>query len=592
MCGILGGINYQNNDKIISWMQSSLPLMSDRGPDSLKYKVFNNFALGATRLRIFDNSEIADQPYFDRINSNIIVFNGAILNYKSLRKELLSEGVIFDSSSDTEVLLKAYSSWGLKRTLSKIRGMFAFAIYDIKNNIIVIARDHFGIKPLFFLQDKNSLAFSSTIKPLLLFPCYNIEVNKEVIPEQFAFQCIKPPNTIYKNIFSIMPGHYSVINILKNEKVKTKSFWKISDCLNDDNFSKLTNFDDMIKEVVISSWQGDRRKGLQLSGGLDSSLIAAISRENFSNSINTFSIIFEDKNKISFKKSEEKYMNFVNSKFNLKPNYFLFEDNQVSTILRDAIITYEMPLYSANSVLQFLHAKFIKNETELLLTGEGADDIFLGYYNNVEDDLSSVLKMYITKDHLNSLFGKDGFQKAINSRYEIWSDSLYKSLSAEKKLIILTVQTILHGLLARHDKMYMSNGIEGRPVYCDLDILKYALNTDVKNIFKKGLGKILLRQIAKKYFDSTFIYRKKQWLSGSVSDWCANYDIWGKLIKSIDLDIISEYINPMVFNQINNLDDNVNEKWLYNNLTILFSTLNFSTWHSTFIENDFRKFLV
>ena len=105
-------------------------------------------------------------------------------------------------------------------------------------------------------------------------------------------------------------------------------------------------------------------------------------------------------------------MKIVNSKFNLTPNYFLFEDAQVTKILRDTIITYEMPLYSANSVLQFLHAKFIKNETELLLTGEGADDIFLGYYKNVESDLSAVLQMYVTRDYLNNLFGKNGFDEA------------------------------------------------------------------------------------------------------------------------------------------------------------------------------------
>ena len=140
----------------------------------------------------------------------------------------------------------------------------------------------------------------------------------------------------------------------------------ISDCLEDNNFNKLTDFESVLNDTIVSSWQGDRRKGLQLSGGLDSSLIAAVSRQNFSNPINTYSIIFEDKNKISFKKSEEKYMKIVNSKFNLTPNYFLFEDAQVTKILRDTI-TYEMPLYSANSALQFLHAKFIKNETELLL---------------------------------------------------------------------------------------------------------------------------------------------------------------------------------------------------------------------------------
>ena len=469
--------------------------------------------------------------------------------------------------------------------------MFAFAIFDIKKKIIIIARDHFGIKPLFFLQDNNSFAFSSTMKPLLLFPSYKIEVNKEVIPEQFAFQCIKPPNTIYKNIYSFMPGHYSVIDLSKKEKIKSKSFWNISDCLEDNNFNKLTDFESVLNETIVSSWQGDRRKGLQLSGGLDSSLIAAVSRQNFSNPINTYSIIFEDKNKISFKKSEEKYMKIVNSKFNLTPNYFLFEDAQVTKILRDTIITYEMPLYSANSVLQFLHAKFIKNETELLLTGEGADDIFLGYYKNVESDLSAVLQMYVTRDYLNNLFGKNGFDEAAYSRNQIWSNSLYKSISVEKKLIILTVQTILHGLLARHDRMYMSNGIEGRPVFCDLDILKYALNTEAKNIFSKGVGKILLRQTAKKYFNSSFINRKKQWLSGSVSDWCANNDIWGHLIKSINVNIISEYMNPMMFKKIINLDDNMDEKWLHNNLTILFSTLNFCTWHNTFIENDFRKFL-
>ena len=592
MCGILGGINYLKNDLLRNWIKNTLPLMADRGPDATGHKEINGFFFGATRLRIFDNSQKADQPYFDEQNNNYIVFNGAILNYKTLKKELLISGIKFQSSSDTEVVLKAYAYWGLEKTLAMLRGMFAFAILDIKKNIVILARDHFGIKPLFFLQDEKSLAFSSTIKPLLLLPDYRARVNKQFLPEQFAFQCIKPPNTIYKNIYSFLPGQYAIINLLKKEKIKPHFFWKVSDCLESNALDKSVSFEELLNQVIISSWQGDRRKGLQLSGGLDSSLIAAVSRKGFQSPINTYSIIFENKKKISFKKSEEEYMKLVNSKFDLTSHFFLFEDRQVAPILRSAILAYEMPLYSANSVLQHLHAKELKNQTELLLTGEGADDIFLGYYNNIDKQLSSVLKMYIGEKGIESLFGKEGAHNAIHSRKEIWEDTIYKSLSFEKRLIILTVQTILHGLLARHDRMYMSNGIEGRPVYCDLDILNYALNTNTKNIFFNGVGKILLKKTAEKYFDHSFIYRKKQWLSGPVSNWCADYDIWGKYIKSIDMEIVSEYMNPTLFNEVMRLDDNNKNKWLNKKLKIIFSTLNFCTWHNTFIENDFRKFLI
>jgi len=588
MCGIIGGVNFNIPKKmsVSEWIDRGLMLLKNRGPDSQGKFILDNCGIGGTRLRIFDNSSNADQPFFSQNKRYTIIYNGALLNYLDLKKKLEKTGKKFYTNSDTEVLIECISEWGLKKSIKIFRGMFAFAIVDSLKKEIILARDKFGIRPLYFYKNKNIFIFSSLIKTLLLHPETTRKVNKKVLPEFFGFQNIVPPNTIFKDIYSLNPGSFMKIPLRKNSRKIRHQYWKPEDFFSKRNNKKL-NFFKLLCENTKKSWLGDRNKGLQLSGGVDSSLICAISQslEEIKKK-NTFSIIFNDKkNKISQAKSEKRYIDYVTKKFRLSTNYFEVKNEEISKVLDEAIYANEMPLYSANSAIQYLHGKKLKNKVHILLNGEGADDFFLGYFDQrkIKDDLDSGIQMYLNKPHINSLFGKTGYEKSIKARRNIWKSLTNKKINYKKKIIILTVKTVLHGLLSRHDKMYMENSIEGRPVFCDDKIFDSCLQMKTDEIHKYNTSKIKLKKISENFYHKKFIYRKKQWLAGPIADWISNEKIWGKYLKQINFKILKKYFNTQIFFEILNLNNK--NKWSGKNLALIFSILNFDRWHKLYIEN-------
>ncbi|MEQ8603724.1 MAG: asparagine synthase (glutamine-hydrolyzing) [Marivibrio sp.] len=589
MCGIVGGVCLLGDPSgLRPWLTKAVSLLKPRGPESDGQFFEAQLALGATRLRIFDVSEEADQPYRSEDGRYTMVFNGAILNFKELKRALEGEGISFRTNSDTEVALAAIVKWGVKRALLEFEGMFAIALYDAFEKRLLLCRDKFGIKPLFYHHNDRFFGFSSEIKPLLAHPSVPRQVESSVVPEFFAFQTVMPPYTMFRDIFALTPGALMEVDVEAGRVVGHSRYWKPED----EAGLGAANVDDLADAVTHSlriAWRSDRDAGLQLSGGVDSSLLLALSYARLRrDSVQNFSVVFdESRNHFANARSEEPYIRRAAETFGAPVDCVEFPESDISDALPEAIWRHEAPLYSANSVLQMLHAKHLRDRVQVLIGGEGADDVFLGYFDGVALDGSAdqALKRYLGSEELTRLFGEGGASQATARRMELLTGERLRGLSASQRATVLTVETVLHGLLARHDRMFMGHGIEGRPPYCTASLLRVRFGLPDAAVHDGRIGKVALKEVARRYFPDDFVYRKKQWLSGQVADWCAQDRIWGKYIRGAAASAVAHLLNPEIVERTRELPDDAT-KWSGKKLALQFAFTNFSLWHEIFIEND------
>ena len=269
MCGIVGIISKDNKEIKIKEITSYL---THRGPDNIG--IFecskNNIFLGHTRLSIIDVNPISNQPFHDTSNNFIIIFNGEIYNYHKLRKELINLGFSFKTNSDTEVIINAYKKWGVD-CVSKMRGMFAFCIYDKIKNCIFLARDRLGIKPLFYFKNKDYFLFSSEIKPILKSGFCDNALSDKSINQFFSYGSVQQPDTIFENIRFLEPGNCLVIE--KDLKIKKWNYYRIEDQIinyNTKNFEENVLFlRHKLEEVTKLHMTSDVEVGAFLSAGVD-----------------------------------------------------------------------------------------------------------------------------------------------------------------------------------------------------------------------------------------------------------------------------------------------------------------------------------
>ena len=277
MCGIVGEYifnkNYNNHN-----IELLLDQIKTRGPDYSGFIVNQCISLGHSRLSIIDLSASSNQPFEDKDAQLTMVYNGCIYNYKELREDLVKKGYVFKTVGDTEVVLKSYQEWGYD-CLKKFEGDFALAVWDNRNKKLFLARDRFGVKPLYFSNNKNFFRFGSSLQSIIAKKDINLELDNQSLHMHFSLHSVVPaPNTIFKNIKKVPPGHYLVIG--PDQKILTNAYWKLdsssqSELITDENEAK-----EQIKNLLLNAIQkrisaSDIDVGVLLSGGLDSSLIVA-----------------------------------------------------------------------------------------------------------------------------------------------------------------------------------------------------------------------------------------------------------------------------------------------------------------------------
>ncbi len=531
MCGFVGVVNLKKNisgeKQVIIDMNQKL---SKRGPDECGYYVEDNVLLGHKRLIVIDpNGGKQPMTYQYEGNTYTLVYNGQLYNTKELRKELEQNGFTLESHSDTEVLLKSYIHFK-EEIVQKLNGIFSFAIWDTKNKSLFMARDHFGVKPLYYSFVNGNLVFASEIKSILEFPEIEAKIDKQGICELFG---IGPAHTAgttaFKNINELKPANYIVYN---ENGIYVSQYWKLKSEPHTDNLDKTCEkvrylLEDSIRRQLVS----DVPLCTFLSGGLDSSIItlyaANYCKENGLPPLNTYSVDYIDNDKNFVKtdfqpNSDNYYIDLMSNKLNTNHHTIMLDTPELAKSLEDAMIARDMPGMADVDSSLLLFCKNVKDEATVTLTGECADEIFGGYPWFFREDAlrSGTFPWSIAiseRQHLlnPAISEKLDLQEYIDYRYheslskvEILEDDT-KETAEKRKISHLTLNWFMQTLLDRSDKMGMYNGFEIRVPFCDYRLAEYVWNIPWEMKALNGREKGLLRYIMKDVLPSEVVDRKK-----------------------------------------------------------------------------------
>ena len=529
MCGILGIINYKENimdrKPILEKMLKKLE-KRDAGKDGIYLDT--NAIFGYKGLNSDDKNIKQPMSYKYNDTTYTIVYNGRLYNADELKNFLENKGFEFETYSDTEVLLKAFVYYG-KDVCKYLNGIFGFGIWNNKERELYLARDHFGIKPLYYTINNGNFIFSSEIKAILEYPDVEAKLDLNGVGELFG---IGPAHTSgktpFKNIFEVEPAQFIVLNY--NEFYR-KEYWKLETKYHADDLDTTC---DKIRNLIIDSTErqlvSDKSLGVLLSGGLDSSIITAIASEHYKQKgevLDTFSVDYKDNDK-NFVKSEFQpntdnyYIDIMTKKFGTNHTKIMLDTPELYDSLKDAMIARDFPgMADVDSSYLLLFQK-LKEYKTVALSGECSDEIFGGYpwYFKEESLNSNTFPWSTALDERqkllnNNISRKINIKEYVNERY---NDSLKKvevleedskETKLHRKLIYLTSNWFMTTLLDRTDRMCMYNGFEVRVPFCDYRIVEYAWNIPWEMKAYKGREKGLLRKAMEGYLPDEIIYRKK-----------------------------------------------------------------------------------
>lgn len=373
MCGIVGIINRDNRSVYRNIVLEMIAALKHRGPDGTDFYFNKNIGLGHTRLKIIDLSEKGKQPICNEDKTIWLTANGEIYNYKSMKDELEKKGHIFRSNTDIEVIVHSYEEWGIY-CLDKINGMFAFALYDQKNEKVFLVRDRLGIKPLFYYKDDKRIIFASEIKAILV----NRDVQRKIDIKSFhnylSLNYVTAPYTLFKNIFQLLPGYY--LEIHNNHMIK-KRYWDISFVENNEKRKErewLDEFDDLLFQSVKRRLMSDVPFGAFLSGGMDSSSIVYYMTQILLNKVKTFSIGFEEKSY-----NELNDANLVSNYLNCDHYSEIVTPEIDESFLKKIVWHSEEPTADSSIIPMFYLSHMARNKVTMVLSGDGGDEILAGY---------------------------------------------------------------------------------------------------------------------------------------------------------------------------------------------------------------------
>ena len=555
MCGFVGFVDKAKNKKNI--IREMANLIKHRGPDSDGYYCDANVALGFRRLSIIDLNN-GSQPIYNEDNTKVIVFNGEIYNYQELREELVKKGHHFKTKTDTEVLLHGYEEYK-EKLLLKLRGMFAFVIYDTNSKELFAARDFYGIKPFYYYKNDDEFLFSSEIKSFLAHPNFKKELNKEMLEDYLTFQYSVGEDTFFKNVYKLRPGHY-----LKYKKghLEIKKYYELK--FESDNTKTLEEWEKGIREhlndSILAHKISDVEVGSFLSSGVDSSLIATLSDVD-----KTFTVGFENKNysEIDYAKDLSKKIKTNNiSKVITKDEYF------------DAIpkIMYQMdePLADPSCIALYFVANLASQNLKVALSGEGADEIFGGYniYSEpytwawyykipfpVRKLIGNFASLFKHKRGINFLirrgqkleeryvgnafiFNNKEVKKILaykpyHNNYQRLTKPYYQKVRKNDDVVKMQYIDfnfwLIGDILLKADKMSMANSLEVRVPYLDRVLIDYARHIPTKFKVDKNTTKKAFRKVANEVLEDKVSNKKKLGFPVPIRNWIKEDDIYNKI---------------------------------------------------------------
>ncbi|KKU80515.1 MAG: Asparagine synthetase [Parcubacteria group bacterium GW2011_GWA1_47_8] len=521
MCGIIGitGNNVQNIDA------SNIPLMlaslSKRGPDDHGTLAFPSCLLGQTRLSIVDLSG-GHQPMKDAKRDMAITFNGEIYNYRELKKDLEAKGYVFSTHSDTEVILKMYQEHG-EGCLHYLDGMFAFAIWDNEKKLLFMARDRFGKKPFYYAFDQdNNLIFASEIKAIFASGKIQGIIDPQAIDNYLALMYIPPHKTVYKNIFTLAPAECATYH---NGTLTKKKYWELSyapiNISYDDAKEKVRQ---LLTASVKKRMVADVEIGSFLSGGVDSTLVTLLAQSFSKTPIKTFSVGYQNYiNELPFALEASKRIG--------TDHYPLQAKNDMTENLRVVMACFDEPHADSSDFPQYLVSKLAASKVKVALSGDGADELFMGYGWYTRHRHLSYRAHFFEKLLLDPF---QGYVRNISiwsarERKRLWgknskyvNEFLSPEIAGSKlppiaKINLFDLTTYLPGqLLTKADRMGMMNSLEVRSPFLDHHLTEFAFNLPQEDW---KTGKKILKDLLQEIMPLEFVNRKKQGFGAPVKMW-------------------------------------------------------------------------
>jgi asparagine synthase (glutamine-hydrolysing) len=375
MCGICGKLNFEPSADIDAGMLSSmLDSMSHRGPDDEGLHIASNLGLGHRRLSIIDLNT-GHQPLSNEDGTVWIVFNGEIYNYRELRSFLLGKGHVFKTQTDTEVIIHLYEELGPK-CLERLRGMFAFAIWDAKSHTLFVARDRLGIKPLYYYLDHRFLSFASEIKALLTDPDVKREIAPGIIDRFLTFFYLPGEETLFQGVRKLLPGHYLIV---KNGHAEIKEYWDLEFCKNEGLSQREAERQllELLGETVDIHMIADVPVGVLLSGGVDSTAMLSFAVERTDKKISSYTVGFSGTEVAD----ERPYARVAAERFGTEHHDITITANDFAACMPRYIWHMEEPVCEPPAIALYYVSKLARNHVKVLLSGEGGDEAFAGYSN-------------------------------------------------------------------------------------------------------------------------------------------------------------------------------------------------------------------
>ena len=580
MCGIVGSVN-------LNWSKDPLMSISHRGPDSKDYFKKNNIFFGHTRLSIQDLSSSGNQPMSSLDGRFIIVYNGEIYNHWDIRKKLTKKGYRFTSKSDTETLLYSWSEWK-EESLQYLNGIFSFAVFDIKKNKISIVRDQYGVKPLYIYKKGNAIAFSSEIKSFLSISDFDFTLDYNSIINYLTFLWSPGSKTMYKYVEKLVPGKIIEVDLdrmditYKNGSFRCQNFSENNDLSEQDWVNKI---DDALNKAVERQMLSDAPLGFFLSGGLDSSLLVGIAKSQFPN--RKFECFTVDQYKNSKGEGFLDDLPFaieISKRFDVSLNIIDNSHNWVSEF--DKMVWHlDEPQADLAPISVFkICERAKKMGIKVLIGGTGGDDIFSGYrrhqalmINEKTRYMPKIILSYISKiirslpsanknigrlqrlsrdwgaSDFNHLMGYFNWLPSNKFAYEILNKQVrdlvgdynpysfginllkkQSNLTKLSQMLYLEQKTFLidHNLNYT-DKLSMSQGVEVRVPFLDLNIVKVSNYIPDHFKMKKNIPKYILKKVGEKYLPKKVIYRSKTGFGAPIKNLIKN-DFDGMIKKELN----------------------------------------------------------
>ncbi|TSD03470.1 MAG: asparagine synthase (glutamine-hydrolysing) [Parcubacteria group bacterium Athens0714_16] len=571
MCGIIGitGKNISAYNK--ETLDAMLGKLSKRGPDDCGTVLFPTCLLGQTRLSIIDLTS-GHQPMSDNKRDMAITFNGEIYNYRELKKDLETKGYIFSTNSDTEVIIKAYQEYG-DECPKYLDGMFAFAIWDNEKKRLFMARDRFGEKPLYYVfDDKKNLLIASEIKALFESRQIKGKIDYEAIDNYLTLMYIPPWKTVYKNINVIPPASFSVF---ENNNLQIKKYWQLEKMGAPTTYTEAKEeVRRLLTESVEKRMIADVEIGSFLSGGVDSTLITAIAQSFSETPIKTFSVGYQDYiNELPFAAEAAQ-------KIGTDHHTLQAKDDMVQE-LETAIEYFDEPHADSSDFPQYILSKFTAQKVKVALSGDGADELFLGYGWYTRHKNLSYRAHFKEKVFMNPF---DGYLNAVQvftpkERAVLWKNHGYvngdfindeminSKLSSAEKINLFDLTTYLPGqLLVKSDRMGMMNSLEVRSPFLDYHLAEfvYRLPDDYKT--NTTMFKRILKDILGEIMPQEFVHRRKQGFGAPVKKWLRKEtfkkEVCEKLYNS-NADIYSVMDEQFVKTMIDNFYLTGNDQYNY-----------------------------